>query len=257
MLRPPLVTMVLRGVEHRMKKILYVLLSLSAVGFILLNIASAKNEPDLFELASVLEREKLTINEWSLHAREKLENIEAETKLNQLKEQFPHLDWQIEENEEKWEATAVLNRKQGVSETIRILSTNAGNQAQTYMIYEVLGKGWSEETKEWLETFAFEKINRIFHGKAVIFSCIYSDFGDKMNKALPSRVNGLLQAFQAQEIETLEENSFISTTAYSPLFTETIQGPTEEINLQLGVRKNGLGGKTTLVVGTPIITVEY
>ncbi|HVH96580.1 MAG TPA: YwmB family TATA-box binding protein, partial [Bacillus sp. (in: firmicutes)] len=47
------------------------------------------------------------------------------------------------------------------------------------------------------------------------------------------------------------------TTAYSPLFGETIQTMTDEINLQLGVRKQGLGGKTTIVVGTPIITVEY
>src|SRR3954469_25110962 len=206
MLRPPLVTMVLRGVEYKMKKILYVLLSLSAVGFVLLNIASANDEPDLFEMASVLEHENITINEWSLHAREKLENIQVEKKMNQLREQFPHWDWQIEENQEKWEATAVSNTKKGVSETIRILSTTTGNQSQTYIIYEVLGKGWDKETKEWIEASAFEKINRIFHGKAIIFSCIYSNFGDKMNKALPSRVDDLLQAFQAQEIETLKEN---------------------------------------------------
>ena len=29
------------------------------------------------------------------------------------------------------------------------------------------------------------------------------------------------------------------------------------MNLQLGLRKQGMGGKTTLVVGTPIITIEY
>ena len=29
------------------------------------------------------------------------------------------------------------------------------------------------------------------------------------------------------------------------------------MNLQLGVRKQGLGAKTTIVVGTPIITIEY
>ena len=78
-----------------------------------------------------------------------------------------------------------------------------------------------------------------------------------MNKSVSEHVNPLLQAFQAQEIESLKEDSFISTTAYSPLFGETIQTMTDEMNLQLGVRKQGLGGKTTIVVGTPIITVEY
>jgi TATA-box binding len=78
-----------------------------------------------------------------------------------------------------------------------------------------------------------------------------------MSKSVSEYVKPLLQAFQAQEIESLKEDSFISTTAYSPLFGETIQTMTDEINLQLGVRKQGLGGKTTIVVGTPIITVEY
>ena len=78
-----------------------------------------------------------------------------------------------------------------------------------------------------------------------------------MSKSVSEHVTSLLQAFQAQEIESLKEDSFISTTAYSPLFGETIQTMTDEINLQLGVRKQGLGGKTTIVVGTPIITIEY
>ena len=78
-----------------------------------------------------------------------------------------------------------------------------------------------------------------------------------MSKSVSEHVNHLLQAFQAQEIESLQEDSFISTTAYSPLFGETIQTMTDEMNLQLGVRKQGLGAKTTIVVGTPIITVEY
>ncbi|MCQ6274634.1 YwmB family TATA-box binding protein [Bacillus sp. V3B] len=240
-----------------MKKILYVLLSLSVVGCILLNIASAKESPDLFEMASILEHENMIINEWSLHAREKLETVQIEQKVDQLMEQFPEWDWEITEDEEKWETTAFSPMEKGVSETIRIISTKTENQAQTYMIYEVLGEGWGEETKELLQASVFEKINDVFHGKPTIFSCVYSEFGDKMNKALPSRVKDLLKAFQAQEIETLEENTFIATTAYSPLFAGMIKGPTEEMNLQLGVRKQGLGGETTLVVGTPIITIEY
>jgi hypothetical protein len=227
------------------------------VGFVLLNMASAKSEPDLFKIASVLERENIGINEWSLYAREKLGNVQLEKKVDQLREQFSHWDWEIVEDEEKWEASASSTTEKGVSETIRILSTTTGTQEQTYLIYEVSGEKWDNETKEWLQASAFEKINDMFHGNSVIFSCIYSDIGDKMNKALSNRVSNLLKAFQAQEIETLEEDSFISTTAYSPLFSETIKGPTEEINLQLGVRKQGLGAKTTLVVGTPIITVEY
>jgi hypothetical protein len=244
-----------------MKKNLYVLLILSMVGFILLNIVSAKDEPDLFKMASILEDENMIIHKWSLNAREILETVqtkqEAENKVNQLKEQFPNWDWSFSDDDEKWEAKAVFTPKKDVNESIRILSTVTKARVQTYIVYEVTGKGWNEGTKNFIEGSISKRMNDIFHGKSTIFSCVYSDFGDKMNESLPGHVNQLLKAFQAQEIESLEEDSFISTTAYSPLFEEKIQTMTDEMNLQLGVRKQRLGGKTTLVVGTPIITVEY
>ena len=144
-----------------------------------------------------------------------------------------------------------------MNESIRIMQTVTDRQVQTYIVYEMTGKGWNEETREFIEGSIVNRINDIFHGKSTTFSCVYGDFGDKMSKSVSEHVKPLLQAFQAQEIESLKEDSFISTTAYSPLFGETIQTMTDEINLQLGVRKQGLGGKTTIVVGTPIITVEY
>ncbi len=147
--------------------------------------------------------------------------------------------------------------KKDVKESIQILSTVTDHQVQTYIVYEVTGIGWDEETRDYIEGSITERINDIFHGNSTIFSCVYGIFGDKMDKSVSRHVNELLKTFQAEEIESLEEDSFISTTAYSPLFGEGIQTMTDEMNLQLGVRKQGLGAKTTFVVGTPIITVEY
>ncbi|MEW8972031.1 MAG: YwmB family TATA-box binding protein, partial [Mesobacillus sp.] len=66
-----------------------------------------------------------------------------------------------------------------------------------------------------------------------------------------------LKAFQAEEVEGAEEESFISTSAVSPLFDKSLSND-HEMNMQLGLRKTDrLGAKTTLVVGTPIITIEY
>ncbi|WP_071393307.1 YwmB family TATA-box binding protein [Bacillus tuaregi] len=242
-----------------MKKILYVVVALSAVGMILLNMASAKGkeELDLFKMAEVLEGEKIDINKWTLHARKSLENVQAQEKMKELSSEYSDMNWEISEDNEKWHAKAVMSEDNGINETLQILSTGEGNQMQSYLIYEITGEGWQKETKEFIEQVIVEKLSDIFHGKAIIFSCIFSEFGDKMNKSLPSHVNELLRAFEANEIETLEEDSFISTTAYTKLFSESFKGQSEEMNLQLGVRNQGLGGKTTLVVGTPIITVEY
>jgi hypothetical protein len=78
-----------------------------------------------------------------------------------------------------------------------------------------------------------------------------------MNEALPYYVSNLLDAFNAKEIEALKEESFISTSAYTPMFAERIETNKEAMNLQLAIRTEGLGGKTNIIVGTPIITIEY
>jgi hypothetical protein len=81
--------------------------------------------------------------------------------------------------------------------------------------------------------------------------------GDKMNEALPKTANHLLSVFNATEIEALKEETFMSVSAKSPLFTGSIENQRDNMNLQIGIRSEGLGAKTTIVVGTPIITIEY
>ena len=44
-----------------------------------------------------------------------------------------------------------------------------------------------------------------------------------MNESVSASVTLLLQAFQAKEMETLKEDTFVSTTSYSPLFSGAIQ----------------------------------
>jgi hypothetical protein len=41
------------------------------------------------------------------------------------------------------------------------------------------------------------------------------------------------------------------------MFANSIDGKNGSFNLQVAVRSEGLGAKKTIVIGTPIITVEY
>ena len=234
-----------------MKKILYLLLSLSIVSLLLLNMVSAKadSEHDLFKMADILKDENILIKEWSIHARQKVKS----DKTVDLLEQYPDLDWKISRADNHLEKTAIISEKKGVKETLRILSA----ATETYIIYEVNGTGWGEDSRDFLEENITERISSIFHRSATIFSCITGEIDDKMYRTLPLRAKAILKAFQANELEKIEENSFVSATAYSPLFKESIVGSSGAMNLQVGIREEGLGGKTTIVVGTPIITIEY
>jgi hypothetical protein len=161
-----------------MKKIVLILLSLTAVGLVFFNIVNAKTEPDLFKIASVLESKKMTIDQWSLHAREEMGPHEAKEALEHFEKQYPQWSWNRSETENGWELEGTAPLKQGIHQKISVLST----KEISYLIYEADGKGWNEKTKEIILTSVFEKIEGIFHGDALIFYCVYSQINDKIDK---------------------------------------------------------------------------
>ncbi|HWO98815.1 MAG TPA: YwmB family TATA-box binding protein, partial [Bacillus sp. (in: firmicutes)] len=71
------------------------------------------------------------------------------------------------------------------------------------------------------------------------------------------KVRQLLNEFRAEPRESLVEESFVSMSAYTEMWEEALPTEQHRMNLQIGMRKMGMGGETTLVVGTPIITSEY
>ncbi|WP_075983163.1 YwmB family TATA-box binding protein [Bacillus massilinigeriensis] len=219
----------------------------------------AKVEVDLITLAEKINDENMIINGWSLHAREKLvvkDQKEIEKYVDSLQQKFPDWKWGTKVDQNHWEARAV-QFKENRKESLTILSTLTNEQRDAYILYEVQSKEMNESHKEFLKNDLSKKLSDIFRGNATIFSCIKGQFNDNMKTSLPNTVNYLLKAYKAEEIEGLKEESFISISAFSPLFEKSISTSSQEINLQIGLRNEGLGSVTTFVVGTPIITIEY
>ncbi|MGI8350966.1 YwmB family TATA-box binding protein [Niallia circulans] len=226
------------------------------------NITIARTKSDLITINEILQKqENVTINEWSLHARERLENVtsieDAKAYQSELKTVFPNGDWVETKNHQSWQAKMVLKSSGQTEESIILTTSLTTDNVQSYIMYEVRGKKLADKEMKRLDMEINKKISDIFRGKPTIFSCIKGEFSDKMNETLPYKVNHLLDAFQAKKVEALEEDDFISTSAYTPLFEERIDNSEKEMNVQIGLRTQDMGGKTTFVVGTPIITIEY
>ncbi|MFT9600686.1 YwmB family TATA-box binding protein [Mesobacillus sp.] len=239
-----------------MKKIPFILSIFGIIGFIVLQAGNkttvADADHEIKTLASVLQDENILITGWSIYARETLEEENVEDLVKELKVQLPNWTW----NRRNGELTAVSNSSE-IQEKIKIVSTDTNGPIHTYVMYEVRGQHWNKNTETFLNKNLPGRIFDIFRGNATTFSCIEGEINDKIKSALPVYKTKLLEAFQAEEVEGLEEDSFISTSAVSPLFDNSLSND-HEMNLQLGLRKTDrLGAKTTLVVGTPIITIEY
>ncbi|UYZ21860.1 YwmB family TATA-box binding protein [Mesobacillus jeotgali] len=239
-----------------MKKIPFILSIFGIIGFIVLQagnkttVADANHE--IKTLASVLQDENILITGWSVYARETLEEENVDRLVRDLKAQLPNWTWEGSDGE----ITAVTNSPE-LQEKIKIVSTDTNGPIQTYVMYEVRGRYWNKNTETFLNKNLPGRIFDIFRGNATTFSCIEGEFNDKIKSALPVYKSKLLKAFKAEEVEGLEEETFISTSAVSPLFDKSLSNE-HEMNMQLGLRKTErLGAKTTLVVGTPIITIEY
>jgi hypothetical protein len=221
-----------------------------------------KEEMDLMKIGSILQAEDILLNEWTFYAREQLDGMKSEQEVQEyakkLQQQFPDWEWSEKSTSQKWEVTAVSPTSKHHKEMLQIMATHTKQPVNAYIVYSVSGSEWNKSTEDFFTSSQFEsRLTDIFRGIPTIFSCMKGTVGDKIDEALPKTVNNLLSVFNATEIEALKEETFMSVSANSPMFTGSIENQRDNMNLQIGIRSEGLGGKTTIVVGTPIITIEY
>ncbi|MEH7180638.1 YwmB family TATA-box binding protein [Neobacillus vireti] len=246
----------------RKTKILFSISMLMIVGLIAIvgsRWTAAGGDVDLLKIASVFQTEDIMLEEWTFYAREHLVDLTTEKEVQEyvkeLQQKFPGWNWSTSETSDKWKVTAVSPTSKHHTEMLQIMATHTKQPVNAYIVYRVSGNEWNKEmesffTKEPLKS----RLSDIFRGNPTVFSGMKGSISDKIDMALPTVANELLKSFEAKEIEALKEETFMSVSANSPLFSDSIA---RDMNLQIGIRSEGLGAKTTIVVGTPIITIEY
>ncbi|WP_409290671.1 YwmB family TATA-box binding protein [Peribacillus sp. SCS-37] len=247
------------------KKYIHIFIYAMLAGFILLHIGNsttkAKSDTDIVKMIRILQAQKnVQIKDWSVFAREIDHEINSRTlfgkRVRELKALYPDFHWQETKNDSSLSAWGTRkNAQNGTLETIKIMLTLTKPGSTAYMLYDIRGNEWSQETAPFLKGNFYDKLDDIFRGKPSIFTCIQGEVSDKMVKVLSTYVNEMVKAFHATEIESIKEDSFVSISAHSTMFESYLTE--EKMNLQVAMRTVGMGGKTAFVVGTPIITTEY
>jgi hypothetical protein len=246
---------------------LILILVICFVGIILGNERSRAQLPDEFsteilDIAQVFQQEKINIKEWKLYGRSnvyKIRDLVAfQKEVNGLKQKMGHLNWNVEVEENLWKAVGTYyNDHLKQEETLQLITTHTKTAQSSYLLYEVTGYGWEETSaNEIIENFHFN-LTKISHENNEIFSCMIGDYSDIMEDGLQNKKNILLDSFSAQVIEELKEDTFVSVSAYNEMWNNILPTHQGKMNLQIGLRKQGMGDKTTVIVGTPIVTVEY
>jgi len=218
------------------------------------NTIADKNNAALYKLVKTVNEHNGKISEWTLHTRDHVSREKVDKTAKELRKYFSHWTWAISKVKEREVLSASIS-EQGITQNIQLVSDNTGEPV-SFLIYTVKGVG-DKDMNEFVDSIFMKNLSLIFNNTPPIFSCIKGVFDGTLEEVLPNQIASLLSEWNAKELESIKEHNFYSISAFSDEFEDTVPLENQQMNLQIGLRTNGLGTETTFVIGTPIITIEY
>jgi len=216
---------------------------------------------ELPALISTLKIEKVTLESWSVYARENsktLNNLSSYyTKVRALENHNKDMQWtSINGNkDEQLKVTGVRSNKR-YQEAINCFAYPYKDGYRTYLIYEVNGKSWNEKKWGTIHSKINKQLSKLFQRRdGKIFTLVSGKIDGTMDVSMNQKAKRFLADLHATEIEKDKDKTFVSLSAYTKYWKDLIQTNGNKMNLQIGIRKTG--EETAVTLGTPIITTEY
>lgn len=207
-------------------------------------------QEQLSKMRAVLEANDAVMQDWTMTEKQEDHTVYDIHTFHALLQKLEHdihvTDWTFENSAEGYKATAVKNfsdyKERLVVTWIKENTTNT-----TFIIHEITGAKWDDSTAV--------MINKIFSQKSTIYTCIRGISSDNMEGVLLTRAKSILQGLDARPVEATQERAFVSISAYTGKWNDALTIQKEKINVQVALRN--ADNKTTIVIGTPVITSEY
>ncbi len=207
------------------------------------------DEQKMESMIAALEKNDAKVEKWSWLARETktISNIHTFQKLlNDVKDKANIDNWELEQSPDGYKATS-YKKFSSYEERVVVTWSKENTKENTFIIFEVSGAKWDPKY--------VQKMNEIFSGKPIIYTCVQGVLNDKIEGVLQNKTDQVLKNLSARAIEQIEERAFVSVSAYNKKWDDALSTNREKINVQIAIRSTD--NKDTIVVGTPIITSEY
>lgn len=214
-------------------------------------------------IANIMQKEDITVEGWHLYAKQKGRMLHHRSGYRRwvarIKAQFPLFQWSEIRKDRDGHLKVTGTRTDehsDVEERFTVVGYPTGDNWETYQIYEMEGDRWNPAG--WKEmSFTFRHRTSIyFPENPTIFTCATGKLNAKINLVLYDRARKLLHSFSAQPIEQLKEETFVSLSAYTDEWKQSIETRSDPMNLQVALRSLG-DSAAQVTIGTPIITTEY
>lgn len=211
--------------------------------------------------AKVLEKHRSQVSLWSVYAREQSKQLsnpsEFYEQVKKHRRDLPEYSWgKVEKKDGQYQVSARRELKDlGAEEKLSFFAYPKGSGYESYALYEIQGRTFEESKWGGVKKEARLAMEKVFHNRVKIFSCVRANDSAKMKLGLSNEGNQLLKDFSADSIEKINEKTFVSISAYTKEWKNVISTGDKKMNLQVALRKDD--GMTTITLGTPIITIEY
>lgn len=210
--------------------------------------------------AHVLEKQKAKVEKWTLYAREAQSSVVTkkqfvrEAAIQRAKlDEYKWLVLKPNEGSIGWEG--VKNTPEHIQMRVTYTAYPQGKYYQAVILYRVVGESfnqvkWTQQKKD-----INAELKRIFHGQEHIYTCVRADRSAKMKLGLIKEGKRYIKLFSGAPVERLQEKTFVSISAYTKIWNNAIYTGNKKMNIQAALRNDG--DRTIIVLGSPIITVEY
>lgn len=173
--------------------------------------------------------------------------------INNIGMEESDIKWEQEWNSHEKEIFAQIKTE---SSSISIVSTKKNN-TESYIIVDILD---NKVYKSIVDIYnIIENTLKKYTSEPEIYTCIAGEYTKKLQiNKYNDILDKILYNMSAEEIDRIQEDNFVSITAYSKLLNENnLEYLGNKINLNIGLRYSEDEEKTLLYMATPIIKLDY
>lgn len=217
----------------------------------------------LDDLAEVMDGLKIEMNGWTMTAKEnsgfKSDWKGYQSRVEKLHKKTPDFTWG--KPEYKDETIIVKATKKSTDgnmiETLTISTHRLDERYHSVLSYSMTGEHWNKKVKNDAFTLFSTRTSELFLSNPSFFSCISGKINDTMVIALSKRAEQIMHEFDADFVEGIHEETFVSLSAYTELWQTSLETKEKKMNLQIALRNKGKNTPVDVLIGTPILLHEY
>lgn len=201
----------------------------------------------------------IQLEQWQLIAKETIAN-EFEQTVAKLQKEQSDFTWESPRYTEDVVHVEAVKYAPDESHVEKIVlhSYLHHEKPETLLTYEITGSMWNEQIKSDAVLLFSTRTTDLFSESPAVFTCITGNLNDTMNNiVLKDEARAIMHQFHADFVEEMQEETFVSLSAYTTLWHSSLLTNRKKMNLQIALRQQHIDDSITVMIGTPILMTEY